>query len=244
MQPIGDDIVYGRWSVKEAILSGRVTKVYIAQGAHGAPIDEIFAMAKERKIPFHLVDRFRMEQLVRGNHQGVAAQVTALTLKSLDEVIQKALDTNKNGARILFLDGVQDPQNVGSILRSAAFFGVPGVVVPKWRSSALTSSVISASAGAAQFVDLAQVANLAQAMEVAKARGIWLIGADMAGEDVKHAKLPTPFGLVLGSEGEGLRQLTLKKCDGIVSIGKTGSCPGLDSLNVGCACSILLHTLG
>lgn len=239
----GEDIVCGRWPVKEAILASRATKIFIAQGAHGRPIDEIFSLAKERKIPFHLVERNRLEQMVRGNHQGVAAQVTSITLKSLEEVLRKALGAQTEGPRVLFLDEILDPQNVGSILRSAAFFGVPGVVIPKWRSASLTSSVVSASAGAAQFVEVTQVPNLAQALEAAKEMGFWLIGADMDGEDVKKVKLPSPYGLVLGSEGKGLRKLTRSKCDSIVRISKKGDCPGLDSLNVGSACAVLLHAL-
>ncbi len=242
-RPDNIDYVCGRWPVREALLAGRVTKVYISRGAHGKPVEEIFSLAREKKIPFHIVDRERMEQMVRGNHQGVAAQVTSITTKSLEEVIRKALAAKENGPRLLFLDGVTDPQNLGSILRTAAFFGVSAVVVPKWRSSSLSSTVISASAGAAQFVDIAQVSNLAQAMDFAKEKGIWLIGADMEGEDVQTAEWPTPFALVLGSEGEGLRELSRKKCDKVVKISKRGDCPSLDSLNVGCACAVLIYAM-
>jgi 23S rRNA (guanosine2251-2'-O)-methyltransferase len=142
---------------------------------------------------------------------------------------------------MLFLDGILDPQNLGSILRSAVFFGVPGVVIPKWRAASPTAAVVRASAGAARLIPIAQVSNLVTAMEQTKKKGFWLVGADMDGQDAKKVDLPRPFGLVLGSEGEGLHHLVRKNCDVVVKIAKVSGGPGVDSLNVGVAAGILIH---
>ncbi|MBV9080736.1 MAG: 23S rRNA (guanosine(2251)-2'-O)-methyltransferase RlmB, partial [Elusimicrobia bacterium] len=141
------------------------------------------------------------------------------------------------------LDGITDPHNLGSILRSAVFFGVAGVVIPKWRAASVTSTVLRSSAGAARLIPVSQVANLGTAMEVAKKEGFWIIGADMDGIDVRTADVPRPFALVLGSEGEGLHDLVKKKCDMVASIPRSPSGRGIESLNVGVAGGILLSAL-
>jgi 23S rRNA (guanosine2251-2'-O)-methyltransferase len=234
------DVIFGRWPVKEALASGGVVKLLLANGARD--VDDLVALAREKKIPFHWLERDRLDQLAPGNHQGVVAHVSTVSFVSSDEVLDKSKSTK--GPAIVALDGVLDPQNLGSILRSSNFFGVPSVVIPKWRAATVTAAVVRASAGAALKIPIAQVANLASFLETAKKKGFWIVGADMDGQDAKKADVPRPFVLVMGSEGEGLHQLVRKKCDLIVGISSGGAAgAGVSSLNVGVAAGILIHSL-
>jgi 23S rRNA (guanosine2251-2'-O)-methyltransferase len=235
------DWVFGRWPVCEALKASSVNKVYLGLGSDKSRLSEILNLLKEKKVPFQWIPGRRLNNMIRGNHQGVVAQVAPIPLLSLKQLWPIIENVHHNGPRIIFLDGVQDPQNVGSILRSAAFFNIPAVVIPKRRSAPITSAVVRASAGAARKMAIAQVSNLAQAIEDARKKGLWLVGADMGGDDIRTADLPRPFALVLGSEGSGLHQLTRAKCDTIVGVKSVH--PGVDSLNVGVACGILLHQL-
>jgi 23S rRNA (guanosine2251-2'-O)-methyltransferase len=239
---MNDDIIYGRWPVLEALRAGQVGKVFVARGTRGENIEDILTLARDKRIPFHMVDRFQLERMFDGDvvHQGVAAQVAPMSFVELDGVVARALQYKGSGPAALLLDGITDPHNVGSILRSAAFFGVPAVVIPKWRAAGITQTVVRASAGAARLIPIAQVSNLANALEAFKKAGVWIVGADMDGENAKTADLPRPFALVMGSEGEGLHQLIKKRCDVIVKIAKTGGA-GIDSLNVGVAAGVLIH---
>lgn len=236
------DIIFGRWPVREALEAGPVGKLFLARGAGGGPIDDIVDLAKKKKVPFHWVDRRKLDQMVGKDtvHQGVAALVAPVVFSELGEILETAKKYDGRGPCALFLDGILDPHNLGSLLRTAVFFGVPGVVIPKWRAAPLTGTVIRSSAGAARLIPIAQVANLPTAMEAARDEGIWLVGADTDGQDAKKADLPRPFALILGGEGEGLHQLVRKKCDMVVRIDKQNPA-GIDSLNVGVAGGILIH---
>lgn len=234
------DLLYGRWPVREALIAGRVLKVMLAQNVQGDSVKEILSLAKAKKIPFLWVDKMKLDRMITGNHQGVVAQMAPLPFADFDDLL-KTITPQTKEVSLLFLDGILDPQNVGAILRSAYFFGVKGVVIPKWRSASVSGAVVRSSAGAAQFIPIAQVSNLAQSLEAAKEKGLWIVGADAGGDDVKKADVPRPFGLVMGSEGEGLHQLIRKKCDLIVSLKRLASGPGIDSLNVSAACAALLH---
>lgn len=237
-----NDVIFGRWPVREALEAGPVAKLFIARGANGKPIDEIIDLARRKHVAFHWVDRHKMDNMAGPDavHQGVLAYVNPMTFADISEVLDAGKNHPGKGPALLFLDGIQDPHNLGSLLRSAVFFGVSGVVIPKWRAATLTGTVVRSSAGAARLIPVAQVANLGTAMEAAKKAGFWLVGADMDGEDAKKSDLPRPFGLVMGSEGEGLHDLVKKKCDIVVRIAKTGKL-GIDSLNVGVAGGILIH---
>jgi 23S rRNA (guanosine2251-2'-O)-methyltransferase len=240
-----NDVVYGRWPVREALNAGPVGKIFIARGATGGPVDEIVALAKQKRVPFHFVERHQIDRMSGGAdvvHQGVVAMVQPMAFADLNAVFDAAKASQSKGARLLFLDGITDPHNLGSLLRSAVYFGVAGAVIPKWRAATLTSTVVRSSAGAARLIPVAQVSNLVSAMELAKKEGFWIVGADMDGVNSRSADLPRPFGLVLGSEGEGLHALVKKKCDVIVAIRRPDAARGIDSLNVGVAGGILLGT--
>lgn len=236
-----EEIVYGRWPVKEALEAGPVGKVYIAQGTSGPVINEILDLARKKKVAFVWVERRKLDLMAKGPHQGVAAQIGALRFAELSEVWRAAKGTQTKGPALLFLDGIQDPQNLGSLLRSAVYFNVGGVVIPKWRAAGVTGTVMKASAGAARSIPIAQVSNLGTAMEEARKQGFWLVGADMEGQPVKQADIPRPFGLVMGSEGPGLHDLIRKKCDILVTISRMRKDAAVASLNVGVAGGILLH---
>lgn len=239
------DLIYGRWPVREALAAGQVSKLFVARGTNGGPIDEILSLAKEKKVVFHMVERDQIDHMVEAGavHQGVAAMVTPTRFADVDDLIDVAKEYKGKGACLLFLDGVLDPHNLGSILRTALFFGVPGVVIPKWRAATLTGTVVRSSAGAARLIPIAQVANLGTAMEAARKAGIWLAGADMSGEDVKKVDFPRPFAIVMGGEGEGLHELVKKKCDLLISLKGNPNRKGIDSLNVGAATAALLHAV-
>lgn len=239
------DLIYGRWPVREALAAGQVGKLFVARGVSGGPITEILDLAQKKKVVFHWVERRKLDEMVEPGavHQGVAALVMPAKFADLADLLAAAKSHKGQGPCLLFLDGIVDPHNLGSILRTAVFFGVPGVVIPKWRAATLTGTVVRSSAGAARLIPIAQVANLGQAMEEARKKGIWLAGADMAGEDVKQVDFPRPFAIVLGGEGEGLHDLVKKKCDLLISLKGDPARKGIDSLNVGAATAALLHEL-
>lgn len=235
------ELVYGRWPVKEALQAGPVNKIFISKSAGRQEMEEIMSLAREKKVAFQWVDRIKLDHMVKGNHQGVVAQIGTLEFSNLDQVMEAAKKNPTKGVSLLFLDSIQDPQNLGSLLRSAVFFGVRGVVIPKWRAAGVTGSVMRASAGAARYIPIAQVANLGTAMEEARKQGFWLVGADMQGQAAKSADLPRPMALVMGAEGPGMHDLVKKRCDVLVTIPKRREGEGIASLNVGVAGGILLH---
>jgi len=234
-------MIYGRWPVKEALSAGPVTKLYLAKGIKGPVVDDIIDLARKKKVSFLWIDREKMAQWAHGNHQGVAAQISPVPMVDLKSVLFQANNSKRSGASILFLDGITDENNVGSIIRSAVFFGVIGVVLPKWRSATVTNTTVKTSAGGALHIPVCRVSNLAQALEETKKAGFWIVGADMKGENVKKVGIPRPFALVLGSEGAGLHHLVKNKCDYLVSLQGFEGRQGVDSLNVGASCSALLH---
>lgn len=238
-----EETICGRWPVKEALGSGPVSKVYLANGTHGDNIKDILSLAKKKKVPFYWIERRRMDQMTDGNHQGIVAKVSPIQFASYKEMLRAVGKKQKAGTALLFLDGIQDPQNLGTILRSAVFFGVQGVVIPKWRASSLSGVVLRSSAGAAGLIPVARVSNLVTALEEAKKAGVWLVGADMKGESIYKCQVPHPLGLIMGAEGPGLHELVRKKCDFLVSIPGDGFRQGINSLNVGVACGVLLSHL-
>ncbi|MFN0118566.1 MAG: 23S rRNA (guanosine(2251)-2'-O)-methyltransferase RlmB [Elusimicrobiota bacterium] len=238
----GTDLIYGRWPVREAMERGTVLKLFFAKGISGSNVDEMMQLAKEKRSIIYWVERKQLDQMTNDeNHQGMLAQVPPFAFADLEDIWDAALARPHKGVSVLFLDGIMDPHNLGSILRSAVFFGVSGVIIPKWRAAGITSTVVRSSAGAARLIPIGQVANLATAMEMGKERGFWFVGADVDGNSLKSSDIPNPFGLVMGSEGEGIHHLIRKKCDYLVKIDGALGRQGIDSLNVGVAAGILLH---
>ncbi len=212
--------------------SQRVNKLFVDKDKHSPKIHEIVLEARRLKVPFVFVPREKLDELDRDN-QGAVALLSAKEFSSVDEILASAREPF-----LVLLDEVEDPQNVGAIIRSAEAAGADGLVLPERRSATLTDSVLSVSAGASAHLKVARVKNLAQAMDRLKERGLWLIGAEKDGDALFYEfDYSGPVGLVFGSEGKGLRPLIRQKCDRVLSIPQRGR---VNSLNVASAASVFL----
>lgn len=237
-------LVMGRNAVKEALKSGRsIDRILVVKERDGS-LGELVNLARDRNIQLREVDRAKLDALCLpfghgskpGNHQGIVAQVPGVEYCGLEDILQVAKARNEPPFVVL-LDGIEDPHNLGSILRSAECAGAHGVVLPKRRSASVTAAACKASAGAVEYIKVARVANLVEAMRRLKAAGLWLAGADMKGTPMAGADLKGPLGLVIGGEGGGLGKLVRESCDFLVSIPMAGH---LDSLNAAVAAAILM----
>jgi 23S rRNA (guanosine2251-2'-O)-methyltransferase len=232
--------IYGRQAVREVLRAGRRSVFVLRIGAgvreQGTAV-EILGLARQRKIRVERVAPGTLDRL-GGNHQGVAVQTGEYPLVSLEEIIARCEAAGPE-ALLIILDQIQDPQNLASLFRTAEAAGVHGVVIPLRRSAGVTPAVVNASAGAVEYLRIAQ-ANLAQAIEEVKRRGIWVTGldADPAAESMVDADLTGPLALVVGSEGEGLRPLVRKSCDRLLRLPMRGK---IQSLNAAAAGSIALY---
>ncbi len=234
-----EDFVVGRNPVMEALHGKRaINKILVQDTADGGSVGKIIAAAKEYGIIVEYVKKEKLDKLgAKLRHQGVAAMVSPVDFQTIDEVFLKAADKNEPPF-ILLLDGLQDPQNVGAILRSADAAGVHGVLLPKRRSCPLNASVAKSSAGAIEHVPLVHIGNVGNTIEELKKRGCWIVGADMDGEVFYNIDLTGAVVLVIGAEGKGLGQLVRKKCDFIASIPMKGR--GV-SLNASVAGALLMY---
>lgn len=226
----------GFHAVEEALAAGRpLDRIIIAQGRHGERVEAIVRLAKSRGVSVRFEERHQLDRLV-GNrdHQGVVALGAAKPVLGLEDLLG---EKTQHGLLIL-LDGVEDPHNLGAIVRTALAAGARGIVIPERRAAGLSDTVERASAGALAHLPVARVKNLARAMEEMKECGYWLVGLDERAEkNYTEADLKAPVGIVLGSEGEGLHELTRKRCDFLVSIPTVGP---VRSLNVSVAAGIML----
>jgi len=210
----------------------RVNKILLQKEGGRRPVGEIVALAKAGHIPYLFVPKQALDKL-SAYHQGVVATLAPKEFSTLESILEGA-----ENPFLVLLDEVEDPQNLGAILRSAEGAGADGVILPERRSAGLTEAVYEVSAGALEHLKVARVPNLSQAMEDLKKRGIWLVGAEGGGEGEYHEfDYAQPVGLVFGSEGRGLRPLVRKKCDKILSIPMRGK---VNSLNVAAAAAVFL----
>ncbi|HEY8495738.1 MAG TPA: 23S rRNA (guanosine(2251)-2'-O)-methyltransferase RlmB [Limnochordales bacterium] len=239
---MGEGLIAGRNPVREALLAGRpVERLLVAEGAGGASLAEIVRLAAERGIAVQYADRRRLDRLAAGQlHQGVVAIAAPKAYVSIEEILAQA-EAQGEPPLILLLDEVQDPHNLGSLLRSADGAGAHGIVIPKRRSAGLTMTVARTSAGAVEYVPVAQVSNLVQAIRSLKERGLWVVGADMAGElELWDADLTGPLAVVIGGEDKGLGRLVRESCDFLVRIPMRGR---VNSLNAGVAGAVILFEI-
>lgn len=235
-----EDVIVGRNSVMEALKSGRsINKILVAQGDRQGSLREIIGKAKELGLVIQTVDAARLDAL-GGKHQGVAALVAPVAYLELDDLLQQVALSGKTPFLVL-LDELEDPHNVGAILRTADAAGVQGVLLPKRRTCPLSGTVAKTSAGAVEYVPVARIGNVAQTLKHLKQQGYWIIGADMDGESLYYeADLKGPVVVVVGSEGKGLGRLTKESCDLLVRIPMAGN---INSLNASVACSLLLYEI-
>lgn len=234
-----EDMVAGRNAVMEALKGSRsVNKLMIANGSTEGSIKEIIAVAKDKGVNIQYWDRSKLDSIARGiRHQGVLAQVAPVQYAELDDILQVAKDRNEPPF-IVLLDELEDPHNLGAILRTADAAGVHGVLIPKHRSCPLSATVAKTSAGAVEHVPVARVGNLVQTIKKLKQEGLWVAAADMDGKDYYDTDLTGPLLLIIGSEGQGVGRLVKEQCDFVVRIPMVGK---INSLNASVAGSILMY---
>ena len=234
------DYLYGRHAVLEALRAGSVVEqIMIARGAHprGA-LEELLTLAKSANVPVRDVARDELDRIAR-NHQGVVARIGEFEYAEIEEVLAVA-QARGEPAFLLMLDSVQDPQNFGTLLRTAEAVGIHGVVIAERRAVGVTASVVKSSAGAAQHLKIARVTNLARTIEELKRANVWIVGVENVPEakDFSQMDFDMPLALVLGSEGAGLGRLVREKCDFLIRLPMWGK---VSSLNVAVAGSIVLY---
>ncbi|MBC8081551.1 MAG: 23S rRNA (guanosine(2251)-2'-O)-methyltransferase RlmB [Gorillibacterium sp.] len=235
-----EEFLAGKHSVLEALRAGRtIHKIWIAEGAQKHYIGPVIAEAKPLGIIIQTADKRKLDQMVGDvQHQGVVAQVAAYDYAELEDIL-KAAEKEGEVPFLLLLDEIEDPHNLGSILRTAECTGVHGVVIPKRRSVGLTATVSKTSAGAIEYVPVAKVTNLAQTIDMLKERGIWVAGAaGEAKQNVYQTDLRIPLALVIGNESKGIGRLIREKCDFLVKLPMFGS---INSLNASVAASVLMY---
>ena len=233
------DLVAGRLPAIEVLKSERdINKIFLQEGLSGSKMEEIQNLAKKRSIQISLVPKAKLDQLVDGmNHQGVVVAASAFQYATIDDLFAIAAQKNEDPFFIL-LDGVEDPHNLGSIMRTADAIGAHGIIIPKRRAVGLTATVAKASTGAIEHVAVARVTNLVQTIKELKERGLWLYGTDMEGQDYRQWETTLPIGLVMGNEGKGISRLVKEQMDGMVTIPMTGH---VQSLNASVAASLLMY---
>lgn len=223
----------------EALKSGRaIERLLISKGEMSGAVKVIVAMAKERNIPIKEADPKKLDFMCgSANHQGVIAVAAVKEYVSVDEILRIAEDKGEKPF-IIILDNIEDPHNLGAIIRTAECAGAHGVIIPKRRAAGLTYSVGKASAGAYEYMPVARVTNIPTAIDELKEKGLWVYGADMDGETYCSSDLKGAAALVIGSEGKGLQRLVKDKCDIILSLPMLGK---INSLNASVAAGVLMY---
>ena len=233
--------IEGRNAVLEAFRSGKcVDKLFILDGCQDGPVRTIAREARKTDTIINYVTKERLDQLSETHaHQGVIAQVAAYDYSTVDEILAKA-EAKGEAPFLILLDNVEDPHNLGAIIRTANLAGAHGVIIPKRRAVGLTSTVAKTSAGAINYTPVAQVTNIVRTIEELKEKGIWFVCADMGGETMYDLDLTGPMGLVIGNEGEGVSRLVREACDFTASIPMKGD---IDSLNASVAAGVLAYEI-
>jgi len=234
-------VVEGRNAVIEAFRSGKtVDKLYVLDGCQDGPVRTIIREAKKYDTIINFVTKERLDQLSETKkHQGVVAHVAAYEYSEVEDMFALAEQKGEDPF-IIILDGIEDPHNLGAIIRTANLAGAHGVIIPKRRAVGLTATVAKTSAGALHYTPVAKVTNIAKTMEELKERGMWFVCADMGGETMYRLNLKGSIGLVIGNEGEGVSRLVKEKCDFIASIPMKGD---IDSLNASVAAGVLAYEI-
>ncbi|MCM2677701.1 23S rRNA (guanosine(2251)-2'-O)-methyltransferase RlmB [Alkalicoccobacillus plakortidis] len=237
---MSDEFIAGKNPILEALRSGHaIHKIWIAEGSQKGSMSKVIQVAKEKNILVQTAPKKKLESLLGSeNHQGVVASVAAYEYAEIDDIFERAAAKNEEPF-FLVLDEIEDPHNLGSILRTADASGAHGVIIPKRRAVGLTQTVAKASTGAIEYVPVVRVTNIARTMDELKKRGVWFAGTDAsASEDYRGASFDMSLGLVIGSEGKGMSRLVKEKCDFLVYIPMVGK---VTSLNASVAASLLMY---
>ena len=234
-----DDIIVGRNPVSEALRGGReIDRILVSKGEKNGAVVGILAKAKKKNIPIKEVDPRKLDYTSgHANHQGIIAFAAVKEYASVDDIFELA-ESRGEKPFIVVLDEIEDPHNLGAIIRTAECTGVHGIIIPKRRSVGLSFAVSKASAGAVEYVPVARVTNISNTIEELKKRGVWVYGADMNGEDYTKCDLSGACAIVIGNEGKGISRLVRQKCDVIVSLPMKGK---INSLNASVAAGILMY---
>ena len=232
-----ENIIVGRNPVTEALRSGREIDKLMVSSEEGS-MKKILALAKERRIPVMKVEKSAIDRIAEGKaHQGVAAYVSAYAYAELEDIFRIAEERGEDPF-IIILDNLEDPHNLGAIMRTAECAGAHGIIIPKRRACGLTDVVAKASAGAIEYTPCVKVTNIAQAIEELKERGIWVAACDMGGQEYYKADLKGKLAVVIGSEGSGISRLVKEKCDFVVSMPMVGR---ITSLNASNAAAVIIY---
>ncbi|MFD1178901.1 23S rRNA (guanosine(2251)-2'-O)-methyltransferase RlmB [Paenibacillus puldeungensis] len=234
--------IAGKHSVLEALNAGRtINKIWVAEGAQKHLTQPILSEAKNHGIVVQFVDKRKLDQMVPGlQHQGVVAQAAPYAYAEVDDLLAKATEQGE-APFLLILDEIEDPHNLGSILRTAECTGVHGVIIPKRRSAAVTATVSKTSAGAVEYVPVARVTNLVQTMEQLKEAGVWIVGTDVAAKEEMYKGgnvLTGPVAIVIGNENKGMGRLVRETCDVLLKLPMNGK---LNSLNASVAAGVVMY---
>lgn len=238
---INENIIEGRNSVLEAFRSGKpIDKLFVLDGCQDGPIRTIVREAKKHDTILQFVTKERLSQISEtGRHQGVIAYAAAYEYADVEDMFKLAESKGEDPFLIL-LDNIEDPHNLGAIIRTANLAGAHGVIIPKRRAVGLTATVAKTSAGALNYTPVAKVTNLAKTMEFLKEKGLWFVCADMGGEEMYDLNLTGPIGLIIGNEGEGVSRLVKETCDFTARIPMNGD---IDSLNASVAAGVLAYEI-
>lgn len=237
----GNNIIAGRNPVAEALRSGReIDRLLVAHGQTGGSVAAIIAKCKDRGILIKEVSPAKLDYMTGGaNHQGVALLIATQEYSTVEDILSFAKEKNEPPF-IIVCNEIEDPHNLGAIIRTAEAAGVHGIIIPKRRSASLNVTVAKAASGALEYMKVARVTNIANEIDRLKNEGIWVFGADMDGEDYSLTDFNCPCALVIGNEGRGIGNLVAKKCDAIVSLPMKGE---INSLNASVAAGILMYAV-
>ena len=233
--------IEGRNAVLEAFRSGKtIDKLFVLDGCHDGPVNTITREARKGDTIINYVSKERLDAMSKtGKHQGVMAYAAAYTYAEVSDILDSAREKNEPPF-IFILDGIEDPHNLGAIIRTANLAGAHGVIIPKRHAVGLTATVARTSAGALNYTPVAKVTNISATIEELKKEGLWFVCADMGGETMYNLDLKGPIGLVIGNEGDGVSRLVKEKCDFIASIPMKGD---IDSLNASVAAGVLAYEI-
>ncbi|OGS44779.1 MAG: 23S rRNA (guanosine(2251)-2'-O)-methyltransferase RlmB [Elusimicrobia bacterium RIFOXYD2_FULL_34_15] len=233
------EIIYGRHPIFEALSAGRrkFKKLFVSKHYEGEIVDKIIALARKRNVPVQFVDSHKLTAY-SPNNQGTVAFVSPKEYLPFEQLLH--LVNEKENAKVCILDEIEDPQNLGTIIRSAVCFGIDAIIVLQRSSAGISTGTSKASAGAIEHIPIVRVANIVYAIETLKKNGFWTYGADMSGENISGKEIKGKIAVVIGNEGSGLKRLTKEKCDFLVKIPIT---PRISSLNAGMSASIIFYEI-
>ena len=233
--------IEGRNAVIEAYRAGRtIEKIFLLEGPAEGAMQTVLRLAKEKHTPIRFLSRQRLDQMSQtGKHQGVIAQAAAFQYSEMEDLFARAAEKGEDPFFVL-LDQIEDPHNLGAIIRTANLAGAHGVIIPKDRAAGLTATAAKTSAGAIHYTPVVKVTNLGRTMDELKKRGLWFVCADMGGTPMTRLSMTGPIGLVIGAEGSGVSRLVKEKCDMTAAIPMKGE---IDSLNASVAAGVLMYEI-